>query len=243
MMILYAKDVKDKIMIDLYNNDWYDILDNISFDIIITDPPYLYEKGGNSKLFECNALERTKRTMKNSEFGKEEIYSFLNNTKIKMDKPQWFVFCSEKQLPFYLNWCTENKFLFNLLVWEKQLSILNRNRFSTNLEYIVRIYNWGVPLNNLPNEKNYYYGKAKHYNSVRGKNKLHPQQKPVELVNELIEISTQENQTVFDPFMGSGSVGESCLIHNRNYIGCEKVLEIYSNAYDRLYSIKNKMDV
>ena len=123
-------------MIKLYNDDYKNIMrsHNIKCDLILTDPPYLYEKGGNSKLYKCEALEREKRTMLNSEFGKDNIYEFLSITKKCMSNPQWYIFCSEKQLPFYLSWCVENNYLFNVLIWEKQLTVLNRKRFSTNLE-------------------------------------------------------------------------------------------------------------
>ena len=207
----------------LYNGDYLQVLKNntIECDLIITDPPYLYEKGGNSKLFDCKPLKRKNRTMLNSEFGEIQIYDFLNHTSTIMNNPQWYVFCSEKQLPFYLKWAVDNKYLFNVLVWKKPLSILNRKRFSTNLEYIVRIYKWGSVFNILTEDKNYCYDKCKQYNQIRGKNKLHPQQKPIELLSELIWLSSNENDTILDPFMGSGSTGVACLNTNRKFIGIE----------------------
>ena len=38
---------------------------------------------------------------------------------------------------------------------------------------------------------------------------------------DLVKLHTKENDTIFDPFMGSGSTGIACLTHNRNFIGCE----------------------
>lgn len=49
----------------------------------------------------------------------------------------------------------------------------------------------------------------------------HPTQKPLELMRALIELTTQENQIVLDPFMGSGSTGVASMNLNRKFIGIE----------------------
>lgn len=56
--------------------------------------------------------------------------------------------------------------------------------------------------------------------NIRG-GKLHPTQKPVELMKILIENSSNENDLVLDPFMGGGSTGVACIESNRNFIGVE----------------------
>jgi site-specific DNA-methyltransferase (adenine-specific) len=219
----------------IHLGDYLELVKGLTkIDMILCDPPYLYEKGGNSKIFKGEALHRESRTMLNSEFGEEKIFEFLNTTKTLMEKPQWYLFCSEKQLGFYLDWANKNKFLFNVLVWSKPLSILNRNRYSTNLEYIVRIYNWGVPLNDLEQSKNKYYSKCKVYNSIRGNDKLHPQQKPIDLLKEIIEISTKEGDLILDTFMGSGSTAIACKETNRNFIGFEIDNDNYNKATKRI---------
>lgn len=45
--------------------------------------------------------------------------------------------------------------------------------------------------------------------------------KPVDLMVRLIERFTQRDDTVFDPFMGSGATGEACLATDRGFIGIE----------------------
>lgn len=60
------------------------------------------------------------------------------------------------------------------------------------------------------------------------KEKLHPTQKPVALLEYLIKTYTKENDTVLDNCMGSGSTGIACLNTNRNFIGME-LQEEYSN--------------
>ena len=49
----------------------------------------------------------------------------------------------------------------------------------------------------------------------------HPTQKPVELMEWLIKTYTSEGDTIFDPFMGSGTTGVACVQTGRNFIGCE----------------------
>ena len=61
---------------------------------------------------------------------------------------------------------------------------------------------------------------------ARTGNKLHPTQKPVELISYLVNKSSKENDIVYDPFMGSGTTAEAAYDSNRNYIGSE-IDEIY----------------
>ena len=53
------------------------------------------------------------------------------------------------------------------------------------------------------------------------KNKLHPTQKPVELLEYLISTYSNEGDVVLDTFMGSGSTGVACQNLNRNFVGME----------------------
>ena len=227
-------------MVNLYNDDYRNVIEKITnIDLIVTDPPYIHEKGGRGKMLLGDSLDRDKFNMKElGDFGKDEIYEFLNLTKPLMKKPQWYIFCSEKQLPYYLNWTLENKLKFNILTWNKPLSIMNRERYSTNMEYIVRIYSNGCALNKLDltlyPEKSKYYSKYKTYAQIRGKGKLHPSQKPTELIRELIEVSSNEGDIIYDPFMGSGSTGKSCLDANRGFIGSEVIPSIFNDAKFRL---------
>jgi len=58
-------------------------------------------------------------------------------------------------------------------------------------------------------------------NLSRDKSGLHPTQKPVTLMEYLIKTYTNENETVLDFTMGSGSTGVACMNTNRNFIGIE----------------------
>ena len=158
-----------------------------------------------------------------------------------MKKPQWYIFCSEKQLVYYLNWCIENKMKYNILTWNKPLSITNRERYSTNIEYIVRIYGNGCALNKLDTtdkEICKYYSKYKNFNQVRGKEKEHPSQKPVNILKEMIILSSNEGDTILDCFMGSGSTGVACMELNRKFIGIELEGKFFEISKNRIYGIK-----
>ena len=65
-------------------------------------------------------------------------------------------------------------------------------------------------------------------------NKLHPTEKPVELMKMLVETYTKENEVVFDNTMGVGSTGLASLMANRQFIGIEKEKQYFDVAVRRL---------
>lgn len=67
---------------------------------------------------------------------------------------------------------------------------------------------------------------------------LHPTQKPLKLMQALIELTTKETQTVLDPFCGSGTTIIAASSLDRDYIGIELDENYYNNAIDRLNKFK-----
>lgn len=65
---------------------------------------------------------------------------------------------------------------------------------------------------------------------------IHPTQKPVALLEYLIKTYTNENETVLDNCMGSGSTGVACINTNRNFIGIELDEKYFNIAKDRISS-------
>ena len=63
---------------------------------------------------------------------------------------------------------------------------------------------------------------------------LHPTQKPVELMEYLIKTYTNENETVLDFTMGSGSTGVACVNTFRNFIGIEMDKNYFNIATKRI---------
>jgi site-specific DNA-methyltransferase (adenine-specific) len=74
---------------------------------------------------------------------------------------------------------------------------------------------------------------------------LHPTQKPVDLMEYLINTYSNPGDTILDNAMGSGSTGVACLRTGRNFIGIEKEQQYYSIAMDRLNyeQIRSKMNI
>jgi site-specific DNA-methyltransferase (adenine-specific) len=68
----------------------------------------------------------------------------------------------------------------------------------------------------------------------RDKDKLHPTQKPVALLEYLVRTYTNEGDLVLDPTMGSGTTGVACLNTNRRFIGIEKDKDIFDQAVNRI---------
>jgi site-specific DNA-methyltransferase (adenine-specific) len=66
---------------------------------------------------------------------------------------------------------------------------------------------------------------SKKTKDTEGKN-LHDTEKPVQLMQVLIENSSQKDEIVFDPFIGIGGTAIACIDTDRKYIGCE-LDEIY----------------
>ena len=69
------------------------------------------------------------------------------------------------------------------------------------------------------------------------KEKLHPTQKPIELLEWLVKTYSNEGDTVLDFTMGSGSTGIACVNTNRKFIGVELDKDIFKIAEDRLHAI------
>ena len=71
----------------------------------------------------------------------------------------------------------------------------------------------------------------------RDKEKLHPTQKPVALSEYLIKTYTNEDETVLDNCMGSGSTGVACVNTNRKFIGIELDEKYFEIAKKRLEEV------
>lgn len=239
-------------MNEILNVDAFEELQNLpdrSIDLVVTDPPYWHKKSPGkpySERKQCN----TKSAFSNSQlynydcemikdmsdFDEKHINRFLDLLNPKMKIMNAYIFCSETQVPYYSIWAERNGYMFSILVWEKPLSIINKNRFSQNLEYIVRIYDYGTALNKLTN--NEFYNRVKKYKPITGMAKEHITQKPVSIIGEFMKLSSKEGDTILDPFSGSGTTCIACIRENRNYIAYEISGKYFDIAVKR---IKNEL--
>jgi site-specific DNA-methyltransferase (adenine-specific) len=69
------------------------------------------------------------------------------------------------------------------------------------------------------------------------KGKLHPTEKPVELLEWLIKTYSNENDIILDNCMGSGSTGVACKRLNRDFIGIEKEEKYFEIAKERIENV------
>lgn len=72
------------------------------------------------------------------------------------------------------------------------------------------------------------------FGSDKQKYKLHPTQKPVKLIEYLIKTYTNENETVLDNCMGSGSTAIACINTNRRFIGIELDEQYFNITKERI---------
>lgn len=243
--------------IELLKGDCLELMKRIpnkSINLIVTDPPYWHKKSPgkpysernqcktSSKFSNSSLYNQDNKMMKGmSDFDDNCINDFLTEAVRTMSIPNIYLFCSEQQVPYYCLWAEKNKLMFSILVWRKPLSIINKNRFSQNIEYIVRIYNYGTGLNRI--DLNYYYDRVKDVKPISGSRKHHPTEKPVEIMKQFIELSSQENDVILDPFMGSGSTGVAAVNTNRKFIGMELDENYFNIAQERINkAIKEKQE-
>ena len=76
-----------------------------------------------------------------------------------------------------------------------------------------------------------------------GKNKIHPTQKPTELLEYFVELLSNEGDNVLDTFAGSGSTGVACNRLNRNCILVERDTVMFNKMQERIgIELANNLD-
>lgn len=133
------------------------------------------------------------------------------------------------------NWCKG----YNIPTKE-QWNIINKE-LNINIEYesLRKEYESLRYVHNLDkNHKNIFKS------NERNNGKLHPTQKPIDILQRIINTSSNKNQTVLDCFMGSCSTGVACLEANRNFIGIELDDKYFDISVNRIntYIKDNNID-
>ena len=173
----------------------------------------------------------------NTKFISEGISNEILKEFVRvMKKGNIYIFCNKNQLRQYFDFFDDLGWNLDLLVWNKTNCIPTiNNTYLANLEYCVFARESGTPLYGS------YETKSKCYTSSCNKKDkdlfLHPTIKPLPFIKNLIINSSQENQVVLDPFMGSGTTAVACKELNRQYIGFELNPKFYEIANDRLNDV------
>lgn len=224
-------------MIEIHNDDCLTMLKGIkskSVDLVITDPPYkvdtkgagVYGSVASFKNIECMA-----------DGIKNEVLDELCRV---MKKINIYLFCSKNQLLPLINYFTDKKCNWNLLTWHKTNPIPTcNNKYLPDTEYILFFREKGVKIQGTYDTKKTYF-----ITPINVKDKelyQHPTCKPVEILQNFIVNSSNENDVILDPFMGSGSTGVACINTHRNFIGIEINAKYYETAKTRLVSQKIEM--
>ena len=204
-------------------------------DAIITDPPYKISKNNN--------LTTMSGKRSGVFFGKWDTdFDPVSWIKIFFDKlsdnGSIIIFCSYMQISYIANEILRlGGFVKDIIKWIKS-NPMPRNtnsRYVQDTEFAV----WAVKSKNWVFNKNgCHYKRAEVRTAVvSGKEKtIHPTQKSLKLIRQIIETHTNENDLVFDPFMGSGSFGVAALKMKRKFIGCEISKKYFNISKQRIRS-------
>ena len=178
-----------------------------SVDCVITDPPYGIGK-----------MNTTGFTRTRGDFGK-----YLFDKKVKKEYFDEIFRVSKNQVIFgaqyYLDYLPPTK---EMWVWDKKTG---KNYFADG-ELIWTSYNGTLRI--FPHQ---WCGCFKE--SERGIKSVHPTQKPIKVMEWCLR-KTKNNDTVLDPFMGSGTTGVACANLSRNFIGIELDPTYFEIAKERI---------
>ena len=241
-------------MIDLQQGDCLELLLKVkekSVDMILADPPYC--SGGMS----ITARKSKPHLKYQSSSVKSHFKNYQGDSRDQRSALLWgslwlslclkglkqggsaLVFCDWRQLANTIDMLQAGGFIYRgCIVWNKGNAIPQPNSFRQTCEYVI----WGTKgdIDHKPKPDSKYLPGCYNISTVSSKNRFHMNQKPVELLEQLISL-TPENGTVLDPFMGSGSTGVACVNTNRNFIGMELDEHYFEVAQNRIYdTVKNK---
>ena len=234
----------------LYNMDCLKAIRNIrpsSVDLVLTDPPY------NLGLFMKKRATNLKAMRKNffgaagwdnldfEEWEKVMDSLFLELAKVTKKRGSVIMFMAIIKVETIIKISEKHSIYYKTTgIWHKK-NPMPRNM---NLHFINSTECWlyftykshtGTFNNN---------GKALHdffETSVtpagEKKEGKHPTQKPIELLSQFVSLLTNEGETVFDPFCGSGSSGVAALQQKRKFIGSELSEEYYKISERRLSQV------
>lgn len=203
-----------------------------SIDLICTDPPYKVTSKGCSGTMSGYWTADLTNKGKVFEHNDIEIEEYLPEFyRVLKDNTHCYIMCNQVNLPHFLQVVTNSKFKFvKCLIWNKGNKICGR--FYMNcFEYIIMLRKGGErPINNCgtPDILNVPNKKTKNTNGTN----IHDSEKPVSLMSILIENSSNENEVILDPFMGSGSTGVASSLSGRKFIGVE-IDDIYFEIADK----------
>jgi len=246
-------------MIDLRLGDCLEVMKTIpdnSIDAIITDPPYGTTNCNWDGVIDFDLMwEQLNRIIKLNGvivlFGAEPFSSALRMSNIKNFKYD-LIWDKKRPSNFPLAKYVPLKTCENIIVFSNMRATTGGKKGLETMKYYPQglkdcnktvtttiknstgktakdfdYYKRQITKTNYPKDLIYFKQESK---------KVHPTQKPVALMEYLIKTYTNENETVLDFTMGSGTTGVACKQTNRNFIGIEKEEKYFKTAQERINS-------
>jgi DNA modification methylase len=217
-----------------------------SIDAIITDPPYGTTACKWDSVIPFNLMwEQLNRIIKPNGaivlFGSEPFSSALRMSNINNYKYDW-IWYKNQRTGFLSAKFQPMKSYETISIFYKEsgsyypIKVKREKAKSGNkFNYPTEIYGGKKHLRTLQDDKVNPHNVIDFIKTLHGSDKrLHPTQKPVQLMEYLIKTYTKENQTVLDFTMGSATTGVACINTNRNFIGIEKEEKYYKIAQERI---------
>lgn len=219
----------------IYNCDCLDMLKYIedkSIDLLYTDPPYNQSFSGKGSL------------AKKYDYRKDEIKKisnfdptkFLKIVKSKFKIFNAYIWTSKNLLKKYIEFAEENKYNWNLLIWNKLNPIPAYNyTYLPDVEYCIFIRESGAHWTKGLGYKTYRKVMSE---NVAKNSHGHPTQKYLWMIEKAIQISSKKNDLIFDPFAGSFTTSIACENLKRNWIACDvekKYCEIGEKRLNNFY--------
>lgn len=240
--------------ITLWQGDCLELMSDIpdsTIDAIICDPPYgTTPIEWDNVLDFTNLWEQYNRIVKPNGviilFGQEPFSTYVRMSNIKDYKYDWYwekeritnVFqvkrrpgkTVENVMVFYKNQCTYHP--------QKTEHIGKRvtNKIGENAQWSVTQSGYEQPTKPIEynDDGTRYPTQVLRINRDNPRERLHPTQKPVELVSYLVETYTNVGDTILDNCMGSGTTGVACKFLNRNFTGIELDKHYFDIAQKRI---------
>ncbi len=203
-----------------------------SVDCVVTDPPYKVISGGTAHGDKLGfGWEQSVLKGNNGKIFKHNnvsITAFMTEFyRILKDGTHCYVMINNKNLRELLNVADKIGFGFhNLLDWKKNNATANR-WYMKDKELCLLFYK-------KPAKRINDCGSKSSFPFDNPRNKAHPTEKPVELMQYYIENSSQPGDLILDPFSGSGATAVAAERSGRRWIAIEKDPEYYIKSVGRL---------
>lgn len=209
-------------------------LPDAAIDLILTDPPY------NLSAYSTGNMKFSWRAEINNdlaEWDRNFDPAGLKDEFLRILKPTGNImaFCSYNLLGRWHEIYDPLFDTFQYFVWHKTNPVpkIRKAGFLNSCELIVCLWNKQHTWNfTRQNEMHNFFESPICMRPERLTSPKHPTQKPVRLLEHLIKIASNPDDTILDPFMGVGSTGVAALRQQRRFIGFDSE-EIYVLAAEK----------